>query len=100
SVGSTTLNDANLIGTLGSFSAAGFALTNAQSLSVTVPVNGGASTSLITTSGNTTTLKSAGAISEGGSGSVTASTLTGQSAGATTLTGTNPNGTLGSFSAA
>src|SRR5690606_14093617 len=45
SVGSTTLNGSgNKIGTLGSFTAAGFGLTNSQSLSVAGPVNGGAST--------------------------------------------------------
>ncbi|OOG61229.1 hypothetical protein B0E46_14590, partial [Rhodanobacter sp. B04] len=110
SVGSTTLNGANKVGTLGSFSAAGFALTNAQSLSVNGPINGGASTSLTTTSGDlaingavngtATTLKSAGTITEGANGVVTASTLNGQSAGATTLNGANKIGTLGSFSAA
>ena len=110
SVGSTTLNGANRIGTLGSFTAAGFALTNAQALAVTGAVDGGASTSLKTTSGDlaingsvkgtTTTLTSAGAITEGAAGSITAGTLTGSSAGATTLNGTNRIGTLGSFTAA
>jgi fibronectin-binding autotransporter adhesin len=110
STGATSLNGTNHIGTLGSFSAAGFGLTNAQSLAVTGPVNGGASTALTTTagdlaingavSGTTTTLKSAGAISEGASGSITASNLSGQSTGATSLNGANHIGTLGSFSAA
>jgi filamentous hemagglutinin family protein len=110
SVGTTTLNGANMVGTLGSFSATSFALTNAQTLSVTGPVSGGASTTLTTTAGNlaingavsgiTTTLKSAAAISEGAGGSITANTLNGQSVGATSLTGANHIGTLGSFSAA
>ncbi|WP_168171090.1 filamentous hemagglutinin N-terminal domain-containing protein [Rhodanobacter sp. B05] len=110
SAGATSLNSANHIGTLGSFSAAAFALTNAQSLAVTGPVNGGSSAALTTTAGDlaingtvngaTTTLKSAGAISEGAGGSITASNLSGQSAGATSLNGTNHIGTLGSFSAA
>ncbi|MGN2248433.1 hypothetical protein ACFWZ3_17295, partial [Frateuria sp. GZRR35] len=110
SAGATTLNRANLIGTLGSFTAGNFALTNAQSLAVTGPVNGGASTSLTTTtgdlaingavSGTTTTLTSAGAITEGASGTLTAGTLTGSSAGSTTLNGANLIGTLGSFTAA
>src|SRR3546814_10116548 len=75
SVDSTTLNGANLIGTLGNFTAANFALTNAQALAVSGSVNGGASTALTTTvgdlaingavNGTTTTLTSAGAIPEG-----------------------------------
>ncbi|MGB5939775.1 MAG: filamentous hemagglutinin N-terminal domain-containing protein [Rhodanobacter sp.] len=110
SAGATALNGSNRVGTLGSFTATGFALTNAQALTVGGPVNGGASTALTTTagdlaingavSGTTTTLKSAGAISEGASGSITAGTLSGQSGGATTLNGVNHIGTLGSFSAA
>ena len=109
STGATSLNRVNHIGTLGSFSAADFALTNGQALAVTGPVNGGASTALTTTAGDlaingavtgtTTTLKSAGAISEAG-GSITASSLSGQSTGATSLNGANHIGTLGSFSAA
>src|SRR3546814_8313751 len=82
---SSDVCSSDLIGTLDSFTAAGFALTNAQALTVSGPVNGGASTSLTTTVGNlsingavsgtATTLKSAGAISEGTNGSVTAATL-------------------------
>ena len=34
SAGATTLDDANLVGTLGSFTAAGFSLNNAQALTV------------------------------------------------------------------
>ncbi|GGY16270.1 hypothetical protein GCM10008098_04400 [Rhodanobacter panaciterrae] len=109
SVGATALNGTNHIGTLGSFSAAGFGLTNAQALAVSGAVNGGASTTLTTAgnlaingavSGTTTTLTSTGAISEGAGGNITASTLSGQSTGATALNGTNHIGTLGSFSAA
>ncbi len=110
SAGTTTLAGTNHIGSLGSFSAAGFALINAQALTVNGPVSGGAGTALTTTAGNltingavsgtTTTLNSAGGISEGGSGSITAGTLRGQSIGATALNGANHIGTLGSFSAA
>ncbi|WEN14473.1 filamentous hemagglutinin N-terminal domain-containing protein [Rhodanobacter sp. AS-Z3] len=110
SVGSTTMSGANKIGALGNFTAAGFALSNAQALGVSGSVNGGASTNLTTTTGDLaingavngtiTTLKSAGAINEGGSGSITATTLTGQSSGATALNGANHIGTLGTFSAA
>ncbi|MGB3838351.1 MAG: hypothetical protein WA930_04510, partial [Rhodanobacter sp.] len=110
SVGSTALGGANHIGTLGNFTAANFALTNAQALAVTGSVDGGASTTLKTTSGNlaingtvkgtTTTLASAGAITEGAGGSIVAGMLTGSSAGATTLNGANRIGTLGGFTAA
>ncbi|MFI4957886.1 MAG: beta strand repeat-containing protein [Lysobacterales bacterium] len=108
SVGATTFNGTTLIGSLGSFSAAGFSLTNGQSLVVTGPLNGGASTTLTTTSGNlaingtvggtTTTLTSAGAITEGASGVITAGTLTGSSVGSTDLNGANHIDVLGSFS--
>jgi fibronectin-binding autotransporter adhesin len=108
--GATALNGANHIGALGSFNAANFALTNAQALTVSGPVSGGASTALTTTtgdlaingtlSGTTTTLKSAGAISEGAGGNIVAGTLAGQSSGATALNGANHVGALGNFSAA
>src|SRR6185312_6016534 len=110
SAGATTLNGANRIGTLGGFTAASFALTNAQTLAVSGTLDGGASTSLKTTSGDlaingpvkgtATSLTSAGAISEGAAGVITAGTLTGSSVGATTLNGANQIGTLGSFTAA
>ena len=110
SAGATSLAGVNHVGTLGSFTAAGFALTNAQSLAVTGTVDGGASMALTTTAGNlaingalsgtTTTLKSAGTISEGAGGNITAATLTGQSAGAATLNGSNHVTSLGNFSAA
>jgi len=109
SAGATTLTGANHVGTLGSFSAAGFTLSNAQALTVAGPVDGGASTALTTTAGDlaingavkgsTTTLTSAGAISQGAGGSVTANLLTGRSVGNTTLDGNNHIDTLGSFSA-
>ncbi|HEY0198066.1 MAG TPA: filamentous hemagglutinin N-terminal domain-containing protein [Rhodanobacter sp.] len=109
SSGAATLTGANVIGTLGGFTAAGFNLTDAQALTVSGPVDGGSSTTLTTTSGDltingavsgtTTTLTSVGAISEGGSGTITAGTLTGSSSGATTLTGANVIGTLGGFTA-
>ncbi|MBU6246143.1 MAG: filamentous hemagglutinin N-terminal domain-containing protein [Xanthomonadaceae bacterium] len=108
--GSTTLDGANHVGSLGSFSAAGFRFTNAGALSVTGPIDGSSSTRLATTSGdlaingqvsgNSTTLVSAGVIDEGAAGRIVASTLAGQSGGATTLGGSNSIDTLGSFSAA
>jgi hypothetical protein len=111
SVGSTTLNGSgNRIGTLGSFTAAGFSLTNSQSLSVAGPVNGGASTSLATTAGNlaidgalsgaTTAFDVAGAISQGAGGVITATTLRGTAGGAVALGGNNRIDILGDFSAA
>ncbi|WP_235499633.1 hypothetical protein, partial [Frateuria sp. Soil773] len=55
SVGSTALNGANLIGTLGNFDTNGFGLTNAQALTVTGPVTGGAgAVALGTTAGDLT----------------------------------------------
>jgi hypothetical protein len=111
STGSTTLNGSgNKIGTLGSFTAAGFSLTNSQSLSVAGPVNGGASTSLATTAGNlaingavngtTTVFNVAGNITQGAGGVITAATLRGTAGGAVALGGNNQIDTLGDFSAA
>ncbi|KRA30305.1 hypothetical protein ASD68_15830 [Rhodanobacter sp. Root627] len=111
STGSTTLNGSgNKIGTLGSFTAAGFSLTNSQSLSVAGPVNGGASTSLATTAGNlaingavngtTTAFNVAGNITQGAGGVITAATLRGTAGGAVALGGNNQIDTLGDFSAA
>src|SRR6185312_8050682 len=112
SAGATTLNGTNHIGTLGSFRAANFALTNAQALTVAGPLDGGASTVLTTTagdlliqgavSGTTTTLNSAGAITEGAGGVITAGTLSGTATGPTTLGSVStPNknmvDTLGNF---
>ncbi|MFA6232452.1 MAG: hypothetical protein WC617_20135, partial [Rhodanobacter sp.] len=110
SSGSTTLNLANHVATLGTFGANGFQFTNAGSLAVSGPIDGGSNTSLTTTagdlsingrvSGTTTTLASAGAITEGSSGTIVASNLTGHSGGATTLSGANSVDTLGAFNAA
>ena len=108
--GAAMLNGANHVGTLGSFNADGFQFTNAGALAVNGPIDGGSSTRLATTAGDlavngrvsgiNTELVSAGAITQGSGGKVVAATLTGQSAGATTLTGANSIDTLGSFRAA
>ena len=108
--GSTTLDGANHVGSLGGFSAAGFSFTNAGALSVDGTVDGGSSTRLATTSGDlaingqvsggNTTLVSAAAITEGSGGRIVAGTLSGQSAGSTTLAGANSVDSLGAFSAA
>ncbi|MFC5583467.1 hypothetical protein ACFPPB_20355, partial [Rhodanobacter terrae] len=110
SVGSATLNQVNLIGSLGNFTAAGFSLTDGTGLTVTGTVDGGGSAALTTASGNltingnvngtATTLASAGNIGEGATGVITAGTLTGSSTGDTTLDGANLIGTLGAFNAA
>ncbi|MGN2248419.1 beta strand repeat-containing protein, partial [Frateuria sp. GZRR35] len=113
SVGSTTLDPANMIGTLDDFTANGFYLLNGQSLAVAGSVDGGSGIALQTTSGDMTiagalsadlvTLKSAGAIDGGAAGSIFAATLTGSAGGPTRL-GTslqfmdNRVGTLGGFS--
>ena len=108
SVGSTSLDQANVIAALGDFSASGFSLTSASSLNVNGAVDGGASTALEVggnltingaLSGDSTKLAATGTIGEGGSGSIRASTLTGQSGGATTLTGANHVDSLGAFTA-
>ena len=111
--GAALLTGANRIDTLGAFTAAGFALSNGPSLTVTGPLDGGSSVSLTTTrgdllinskiSGRATTLTSSGAITEGQGGSIAADTLSGQAGGVTSL-GTaisplaNYIGTLGNFS--
>ncbi|HUW54131.1 MAG TPA: filamentous hemagglutinin N-terminal domain-containing protein [Rhodanobacter sp.] len=109
SAAGTVLDQANQVGTLAGFRAAGLSFTNAGGLNVAGPLDGGTSVSLTTTSGDlsingavngiTTALQSAGGINEGGSGTITAATLTGHSGGATSLLGVNHVGTLGSFSA-
>ena len=88
STGSTTLTGTSLIGTLGGFSAAGLTLSDGQTLTVTGPVTGGASTSLTTTAGNlaingalsstTTTLTSRWSDHESAAGVIAATTLTWQ----------------------
>src|SRR6185312_11476768 len=100
STGSTTLDPANMIATLGNFTANGFNLLNGEALTVSGTVNGGSGITLQTTSGGVTI---AGAIDGGAGGSITAATLTGSAAGPTTLgTATqfmgNHVGTLGGFS--
>ena len=111
SKGGTTLGNLNAITSLGNFSAGGFSLANGQTLTVAGTVDGGSNTALGTTIGDlvingtvgnlggSTSLTSAGAISEGASGVVQAGTLTGSSVGATTLGGNNLVATLGNFSA-
>src|SRR6185312_10970248 len=90
-----TLDPANMIATLGNFTANGFNLLNGEALTVAGTVNGGSGITLQTTSGGVTiagalsarlvTLQSAGAIDGGAGGSITAATLTGSAAGPTTL---------------
>jgi fibronectin-binding autotransporter adhesin len=113
SQGATSLGQLNLIGQLGNFTANGFSLTNAQTLTTTGTLNGGTSAALTTTvgdlaingamSGVKVSLMSAGAITEGAGGSITttatADSLTGSSAGSTTLNQANYITTLGDFSA-
>ena len=109
SVGSTTLDQANVIGTLDGFSANGLALTTLRDLTVTGTVDGRGNATLTTggdlridgaLSGDTTTLAVTGNISEGSDGSLNAHTLTGHATGAVALTGANRLDTLGTFSAA
>jgi hypothetical protein len=113
SAGSTSLTATNAIASLGNFSAAGFALTNGQALTVAngATVAGGNATTLVTTgagsdltlngnvSGATMHLVSAGGIGEGANGAVIANTLTGSSTAATSLDGANQIANLGNFSA-
>ncbi len=108
---SASLGGANQVGTLGSFAtAAGFTLGNAQALTVSGPVTDGQSVSLTTTTGGlvlggtvsapAVNLVSAAGVSQSG-GTLTATTLTGSSAGTTSLTATgNAIGTLAGFSSA
>ncbi|HEX7349006.1 MAG TPA: filamentous hemagglutinin N-terminal domain-containing protein [Rhodanobacteraceae bacterium] len=109
----TSLSGDNQVANLGNFTADGFALNDAQSLAVAAgaTVDGGNATSLSTTgsgsnlavngtvTGTTTTLRSAGAISEGAGGSIHATTLTGSATNGAQLTGTNAVANLGNFSA-
>lgn len=100
----------NAINKLGNFTAAGLALTNGQSLAILAgnTVDGGSSAALTidgnldidgTLKGATTTLAVTGTIDEGAAGAVVAGTLTGNSGGATNLTGNNGVASLGNFSA-
>lgn len=107
SIGATTLNGANQVGTLGTFTANGFSLTNAQALTVDGAVSGGSSLALTTSSGGiainsavsgtATSLNAAGTLGEGANGSIAAATLSGNAGGITALTGLNKVGTLGDF---
>ncbi len=115
STGSTHLDGDNFIANLENFTANGFSLTNAQALTVAsgITIDGMAGgTALETTAGDltingtvgnaagTTSLTSAGDINEGAGGVVVAATLTGASAGDTTLTGSNNKiASVGQFNA-
>jgi hypothetical protein len=96
---------ANAITTLAGFQTTGdFSLTNGQSLTVTAPVD--PTTITLTVAGNlalnssltagTVVLNASGAITQGGSGQIIATTLTG-SAQSAQLTGPNQLTTLGNF---
>jgi len=114
SVGGTTLNGANLIGTLNAFTntgLGGFALTDDTSLTVNGAVNSGAGNLSLTASGSgskltldhalTTSaianLVSASTITQASGGTITAAILTGSSFGGTTLNKTNLITDLGAF---
>jgi filamentous hemagglutinin family protein len=112
SAGGTTLNGANEIATLNTFTntgAGGFALSDGETLTVNGAVNSGAGNlSLATTSGNIAiksqltagnqaALTSEGTLIESGSGAISAATLTGSSDGTTSLNGANQIATLGAF---
>ncbi len=113
SAGSTVLEGNNKIGSLGDFTADGFSLASGEALTVMAgsTVDGGASTTLTTTGaghdlaidgtvrGTTTELTSSGAIAQGSGGIIDADTLTGSSAGDTTLGGANQIDTLAQFGA-
>ena len=110
--GVVTLNGANVVTNLGSFTTNGnnaFALTDAHDLTITGAVNAGTAGLTLTTTGagsdimvnntltgGTVTLASAATITETG-GVINATTLTGSSHGATTLNGANVFTNLGAF---
>ncbi len=114
SVGGATLNLANAVGTLGPFSdtgtgnTTGLTFTDGQALQTAGRVSSTGPLTLTTTVGSltlggdvsannqTVTLASAGAIDQT-AGVITAGTLTGHSAGDTTLGQRNDIGTLGAF---
>jgi fibronectin-binding autotransporter adhesin len=115
SFGGTTLNGANLIGTLNAFtntSIGGFALTDDTSLTVNGAVSAGTGNLSLTTSGAgskiildhaltagaTVDLVSASTITQASGGVITATTLTGSSSGGTTLGKANLITFLGTFS--
>ncbi|WP_165418463.1 filamentous hemagglutinin N-terminal domain-containing protein [Dyella amyloliquefaciens] len=112
SYGSANLSQANLVRNVGSFSANGFSMNNAASLTILGPVSSTGDVSLTTQhgdltlagllSGNSVTLNIAGAINEEASGSLVATTLSGSAGGATSLgthdqPASNRIGTLGRF---
>lgn len=117
SVGATTLNKINDVGTLAGFSAgAGFFFTDDPALTVSADINSGTGDLTLTTTGastngiilnanliagaasgaQTVTLTSAGAIVQT-AGTITAATLTGSSVGGTTLNDANQIATLNGF---
>ena len=112
SVGGANLNGSNRIATLGAFAntASGdIVVEDGEALTVTGSVNAGSGNlTLATTSGGiaveaqlTTgaqaTLNSAGTLVESGSGSISASSLTGSAIGGATLNGANEIGALNAF---
>lgn len=109
SLGATSLNQGNAIQRLGDFTANGFSLTNAQSLTIGGPLRSGGAIALTTSagdlaidgavSGSSVALNTAGAISEGASGGIVAAGLSGRSGGATSLNQSNRIGSLGGFDA-
>ncbi len=119
SVGGASLIQGNLVTSLGAFTdtgadSTGIAFTDAEAFGTTGTVSSasgpvtltttGAGSNLtlgsdVTANGQTVTLTSAGTIDQT-DGAISASTLTGSSAGGTTLTDPNVIGTLGPFTAA
>ncbi len=112
SAGEAAFGGSNMIGTLNAFTntgSGGFSLSDGETLTVSGALNAGADNlSLTTTSGDldianqlTTSaeadLVSAGTITEGGSGAISAAKFTGSSAGGATLNGANLIGTLEAF---
>jgi hypothetical protein len=111
SVGATALTAANLITDLGTFTAAGLSLTDADDLTTTGTIDAGTHTIALTTTGShhdiavdskleagTVNLLSAATISESSAGDIDAKTLTGSAHGTVALTSTKNTLTdLGAF---
>ena len=110
--GGATLTGANQVATLDAFTntgSGGFALTDGEALTVNGAVNSGTGDLALTTNsgniairsqltaGGNAILNSAGTLVESGSGAISASSLTGGAAGATTLNGANQIAGLGAF---
>ncbi len=110
----TTLDGANMFGTLGAFAnsgAGGISFSDGESLRVNGAVNAGSGNLSLTTTGTgnividtamttggSATLTAAGTLAEyTPTGSITAATLQGSSGGATTLNGANDIANLGAF---